>query len=631
MLSALVAALVTTAQPEAVEPSPQSLVFYNARLALKDRQPNEALKLWLLRNVLRQQTQKATTDAEFRSVVWAALGELGLCPDGFPRDDEGGAQLWPVALHNWVLLSTARGQPAAQPNPFEAFEASRQQRFISLHDVLDTSELQSVSFFPSDCAQPNRSLDEFGLPPAGNLNDRMQMGYVLQTLLRHARRTLVPEKVAGMPVIEVRLFDLDLELAQLEAANARQRAALAEQKALTKGVSRLAVPAVRAEAEKWAPDSAQAAFLRRAMTWAVDDWLALSRERRLALFARARPFVSTEESDRLALSLIDALTAQAQGAEVEAWVSLMNTDPTRRLAIVDGERGKRLLALDVTSGFHERGPIALHRGVMLLESGDQREALRSFAAAMMTANDSRASSVTLSLARRWLSYVLGSYETNDELIATLKALIPAIEYNVVIEELIWKAALRADARSFERLVATTRKGGAFDARATRLRPLSQGKAGELIDELVRSAAEEPHAMLRFVNVLLEHLETEELNIRQSMLPLLKLLNKALDTLSTQPNLSKAQLRRAEELGQRVQAILTGLGQLVDSALGKARGLSPNQPAFAGNVRLAPVDVLPWPFPPLEPNAPSPFRPLVLRPVEWEAPQGQLIFGWRISE
>jgi len=60
-------------------------------------------------------------------------------------------------------------------------------------------------------------------------------------------------------------------------------------------------------------------------------------------------------------------------------------------------------------------------------------------------------------------------------------------------------------------------------------------------------------------------------------------------------------------------------------------MGPRHEAFAGNVRLAPGDPLPWPFKAPEPEAPSPFTPLRLIPVEWRAPDGALVFGWRLTE
>jgi hypothetical protein len=209
--------------------------------------------------------------------------------------------------------------------------------------------------------------------------------------------------------------------------------------------------------------------------------------------------------------------------------------------------------------------------------------------------------------------------------------VPPLEYNAVIEDLVWKAALRADRASFERLAASARRGGAFDGRVALLRPLAEGNAGALLDGLLQNAAEEPHAALRFINQLLEHVESEELDVRRALTPLLRALGKALDALDAEPLLSKTQQRRASELAERNHAILSGLGLLEDSSASRARALSPGQAAFAGNVRLAPADPAPWPFPVLEPVTPSPFRPLVLEPLEWRDGGGALVYGWRIRE
>ncbi len=629
MSLALVAALALGATGELPA---QTQIFYNARLALRARLPSDALRLWLLRNALRQQGVLGTHDEEFRSTVWAALGQLGLCPDGFPRDDEGGATLWPLALHNLVVVSVSRGDPPDQPPPFEAFEAGRQQRFISLHDVLDLEELRSVSFFATACSEPGRALFAAGLPAPGPMTDRLEFGLVLRSLLEQSLLLVSREKVTSLAVVETRLFDLNLELARLEEQRARQAALLAMEKAAAKGASKPALQQVRKQAEVWAPDSPQAAFLRKVLRWRADEWLALSRERRLALFFRARTWAPTPEArDAVALRLIDALIDRREGAEVEAWVSLMDVDAPRRLQLTDGDRGARLLELDASTGFKERGAIALARGVRALERGERRDALQSFALALKVAGDSREASATTSLARRWLSYVLGTFEANDELIASLKALVPPLEYNQVIEDLVWKAALRADRASFDRLVRSARHGGTFDARVALLQPLAQGQAGKVIDALIATAVDEPHAMLRFVNTLLEHIEGEELDVRRALVPLLKALGRALDAVSAQQNVSKGQLRRADELAQRTQALLAGLQALTESTATKARALAPGQPTFAGNVRLAPADALPWPFPVSEPAAPSPFRPLVLEPLEWRDPRGRLVFGWSVTE
>ena len=50
----------------------------------------------------------------------------------------------------------------------------------------------------------------------------------------------------------------------------------------------------------------------------------------------------------------------------------------------------------------------------------------------------------------------------------------------------------------------------------------------------------------------------------------------------------------------------------------------------GVLRTAPSDPLPWPFPEPTIHAPSVFLPLALRPEEWRAPSGELVFGWSIE-
>jgi hypothetical protein len=619
----------------ATELPPQTQVFYNARLSLKDRKPKDTLRWWLLRNALSQQGQGPVgDDANFRSTVWAALGDLGLCPDGFRKDTTGGANLWPLALHNMTLRFSTSGEPPEPVIPFDAFEAAQQQRFISLHDVLDAAELKSITFYPTPCNEPHATFAQLQWAPPGELTDRLKLGEVLRSLLVYALTAVKTEQFRSLAVVEARLFDLNLELARLEAQQAREAALVAMQKATakTKGISQSALADIQKQKEVWAPNSQQAEFLKHALQWRIDEWLSLSRERRLALFARAQRFAdSPAERDMLAQRLVDALIERQDGTELTLWIRLLQLDPLQQRNLVSGERGKRMLALDASTGFRERAPVALARGIAFLEQGDRREALRSFAQALRTAEDSAAAAVCTALARRWLSYVLGFFETNDDIIATLKALVPQLEYNLVIDELVWKAALRADGDSFERLAASARRGGAFDNRVALLRHLSRGQAGQLIDTLTAQSTEEPHSFLRFVDATLEHVEGEDVEVRQALTPFVKGLSRLLDRLSAHEKYSKTQLRRAGELGQRAQAVLAGLMQLTESTTGKARDLTPGQSAFAGNVRLAPADALPWPFPSFEATAPSPFRPLILEPEEWRSPKGSLVFGWKVTE
>lgn len=464
----LLALTLATAAVASEPPSKQALVFYNARLALREERPEEVLKLWLLRNSLANQGERGIHDEEFRSVVWAALGSRGLCQDGLGPDNQGGAGLWPLALHNWVTQAMVKGPPTEVPPPFGAFEVGRQQRFISLNDVLSAPELRSVSFFRGTCLLAYLTMFEAGqMPhfeplPRYDLEDRLVSGQLLRRLLRQSLQTLMREKVQSVAAVEARIFDLDLALVRLRAREARQEGLSAAWRARSAGVSKEGIREVREAATAWPEHSEHAAFLRRSLTWRADEWLSLSRQRRLYLFSQARPLARDARAlEQLVVDIIDALIEQKAGEELESWIGYLNASetPSRRGVLIAGERGKRLLELEPGTGFRERSIIALHRGVAFLESGQMQDALRSFAYAMATAEESRESAVTLALARRWLSFVLARYETNEEVIATLKALVPRQEYNAVIEELVWRAALRSDEPSFERLVASARRGG----------------------------------------------------------------------------------------------------------------------------------------------------------------------------
>jgi hypothetical protein len=520
------------------------------------------------------------------------------------------------------------------PPPFDAYEVGRQQRFISLNDVLSDAELRSVTFVRTSCLLPRLTLLDAGQSPWVDFSDRLVAGRLMRRLLAMSLSTLAREKVQNVAAVEARIFDLDLALAELQARRARQEGFAAKQRARSLGVSEVGAREVRDAAAAWPASSEQAAFLRRALSWQASEWLTLSRARRLSLFAQARPYSQDPAAlERLVLAVIDALIERGSGDELEGWIGFLDARdaPGRRSALIAGERGKRLLELDPDSGFRERAAIALHRGVAFLEAGQLEDALRSFAYAMAHAEESREPAATLALARRWLSYVLSRYRTSEDIIAMLKALVPRQEYNAVAEDLIWKAALRADTESFARVVASLRRGSALDGRVERLRPLAHGRAGEMVAGLRDAASEEPYFTLRFVRQFLEKLEAEEADVRAAHIPTLKLMIGVLDSIAGKGGEHSSHERTAGELIQRAQAILDGLGALEQSASAKAQALSPRHETFAGAIRLAPADPLPWPFRLPEPEVPSAFTPLVLEPVEWRDAKGALVLGWRLTE
>lgn len=632
-LPALCAALAATVPAQAAtEPPAQTLVFYNARLALRDDQPADAVALWLLHNAVENRLgEPGTHDAEFRSVVWAAAGELGLCTDGFPEDTDG-AGLWPVAVHNYLVQAALRPTPPSPPAPFDAFSVGRQQRLVQLGDVLSAEELRTLSLFRTSCWLPRRAMEEAGLGFSGDLRDRTRLARLLRRLLVASRQTLSPKRVSSLAAIDARIFDLDLYIAQALAREARAQAKALARTARSRGVSAEGARQVEDTTKRagFSRDSEEAAILRRTATWTPADWLALSPERRLFLFVQARAVADDPRaSDVLVLALVDELAARREGAEAERWIGLLSGggDLARRAAVWRGPRGLALLGLDAETGFRERATIALHRGIAYLEEGDLREALRSFAYALRWAPESREPTAA-ALARRWLSYTAGRHETSPELLALVRGIVPASDFNLIAEDLVWRAALRADAASFAASSRHRNGRSAFDLRVERLAPLAEGKRGAFLTQLRADLADEPNATLRFVRQLLERLEAEDGDVRVRQRPTLVGLVALLGPAAARAAETRQQTRAFADTLDRCQSLLDGLERLDGSA---TRSLSPSTDVFAGNVRLAPSDPLPWPFAEPDPTPPPLFVPLALIPVEWTDETGTLVFGWEISE
>lgn len=613
-------------------PTDHALVYYNARMALREGETLETIKLWLLRNALEEQTgQVSPHDGDFHSVTWAALGELGVCPDGHPVDTDG-AGLWPIAMHNWVLRNMGRREPPRRPRAFDAFRLGRQSRFIAIGDVLSATEMGSIRLFRGACNRQRVALVAAGELPNADLSDRQVAARLLRHLLQQTRETLAADQVRGRAVIEARLFDLNLQLAALAARQARQQAQERSRMGRLIGLARESIEAMNALAPTTTLTEASesARILTAALTWPISEWMALSADRRRFVFMHSLRYTGDVEAlDAIALDIIDALIAAGEGAEVDAWIALhSDLDGSTPREVWSGERGARLLALDTEDGFTERGVIALHRGVQHLEQGDLASALRSLAYSLQRSSESRASDELQGLSLRWMSYVAGQFEITDQLLVTLQELVPRREYGIVLEDLMWRAAFHADMASFQRGIDNQLGRGAPERRIAQLMPLAGGDLRRFSRQIRDGLAETPSETLRFIDQLVQRLELEDADVRAAHIPTLENLRRLLRPLSSSE--TGRQGRLAGELMDRTLAIIEGVGGQGLTARDQARTLSPEGEVYAGSVRLAPADPLPWPFRAAEVPAPSIFSPIRLTPREWTDPSGALVFGWDIE-
>ncbi len=617
------------------EPSDATVVYYNARMALREGRPLEAVQLWLLRNAMENQDGRVSPhDADFRSVTWAALGELGICQDGYAKDLDG-AGLWPLALHNQVVRNLGRRKPAKRHRPFAAFEVNRQQRYVSITDVLGSRELATLKLSRGRCARPRLALLAAGESLTAKLTDRQVAARLLRFLLERARSTLAEGRVHGLAAIDARLFDIDLQLTALAAKEARKEAQAEARRGREVGLTRPSVTAMRDEAPTTTldPGSVAARVLRACVSWPTAEWMALSPDRRLYLFSQARAYGEDPVAfEAVGFGIVDQLLASGQGAEAEAWIGQLAAagGPETRRATWEGSRGQALLALDEDAGFNERSVIALHRGIDQLERGQLMDALRSIAFARQHAHASATAGELEGLSLRWLSYVAAQFSISPGLLVTLQELVPRQDYAIILEDLMWSAAFHADKRSFDDGFAHQVRRGALERRLVLLAPLAAGDVARFAAGIQAGLVDSPDETLRFLDQMVQRLELEDAGVRTAQLGTLGSLRKLLTPFAAAAQDTGRQGRTAALLMARTQAIAEGLGGLSEtSERDRARSLAPDGEVYAGSIRLAPADPLPWPFHASDPSAPSVFTPLELRPEEWRDASAELVFGWSI--
>ncbi len=596
MIPVILAVQLAHADPVAPAPDTQTVIYYNARLALREDSPSDAVKLWLLRNAVEEQTQQLSPhDHDFQTITWVALTDMGMCPNGLPPDSDG-AGLWPIALHNWVVRNRESSKPARRDNPWGTFQFARQTRRVSINTVLGSEELHSLELQTGRCGRDSTVLQLANVPLFTDLSEPQKRLQLLVQLLDLARQTLSAD-VRGTAVVDARLFDLQLALIDQDAGD-----------------------------YAFSDDSEPARILRASTRWPVSEWMALSPARRRFLFDHAREYTQEHDAlDIIALDIVDALAQDGSGQEAKLWIARCGPGVDRQ-QIWGGTRGEHLLAMDAETGFNERSALALHRGVWAVQVGQYDEAFRSFALALHHAHNSQNADDVHALALRWVSFLSAQFEITDDLLDTLQVIVATRDYEQILEDLIWAAALRADVDSFERGTDELTGHGAQGRRVAPLVPLASGDSSGFLTQMRTGLHASPRETMRYLTQFIERLELEDAQVRAvhtnlTLAPLHDLLQPF-----SEGEVRARHARNAAALQARIQAIIHGVGG--DTASGRTRGPTPI--VYAGSVRLAPTDPLPWPFYAAEVAAPSAMTPLQMTPEEWHQ-DNAIVFGWALSE
>ena len=588
-----------------------AMILRQMRRSIENIKNADVMRWWLARGALEAQGRTNDLIVPMTSALWVAAGATGACIENYPYDNSG-AGIWPVAMHNYLVhnININRSKGETLQNQFQFFKKSKQSRLISYDDLLNSVELKSFITRSGSCAARSNILQNLERLNTDykDANNRTTIAVSMLHFLMRARETINAEFVMSNSLIEARIFDLKLYLASQKKGKGGR--------------------------PMTAPEKAE--LLQLASKWNVSDWMSLRAERRLFLYSQiADSIADYETKQKIILGIIDALISEKKGTEISDWVAFLNaTEYEQKKVIWDGQRGDRLLGLGAESGFTHRGVVALHRGVYFFQAGDVREALRSFSLAIKYSDESAQPQPVRLAARRWLSYVAGSYDVKPELVAVLKEVLPREDFNIILQDLVWRSALHFDNKSFDSLMKFASGQAAWTARLQRLVSLSRGKVREFNSELNASLNEDPYASSKFITELFDHIESEEIKIRKDLNPVLLALQGQFLSMQADPEKGKSSSRFLSEALIRCDALLKGStqgGAVLKTARENIRSLNPKAVVFAGSVRLAPTDILPWEFLQRTFEPPSVFLDIGIFPAELVAKNMDNIPGWKFQE
>lgn len=629
VLACILPILITASDPGEL----QAKIHANARLALQNNAPEETVKLWFLRNAVESTTdQLSPHDNDFHSLVWTSLSSLGLCTDGLSRD-EGGAGIWPVATYNLMLKLLRKPPVSFVGEPFRSFNFGYQQRVVSIYDVLEGEELQSLKLRSGFCLGPHLLRAQVGHYPWTERDPRITRAIILKRLLRRALQTTANTKVRGQAELKARIFDLNLYLMdQQEKLKRRQRRGTAQQ-GRNANFSNAALEEIKEPTNRIfrGAEEEQERILEESLRWSTAEWLQIEDKRRLFLFSKSAELQN--DAHRLiatALELIDVFIERQDGVSLAEWIGVYDhlTSGKRREELWDGARGRRIAQLGRSEGFAERSVFHLHQGIAAVQRGAFLPSFSLFAEAIASSGDSHLGDEVRALALRWINHTTEHFTLDETLINLIESALPKVEQARVLENLMWHAAWYGDKDAFRLGLSRIQKRRASTERMNLIEPLSRGDTKGFAVNLRRLGSKRPSAALQLISIILGQFERLNLERRTVHLATIETLEVNIDRIRRRSDENQSE-KRLNALFKRIDAIRMGLQNL--QGLDRANHeVSPTSQTFVGAIKLAPADERPWPFEKPDVRRPNPFSPIRITPREWRDSDGRRVMGWLLG-
>lgn len=537
-------------------------------------------------------------------MLWAAAGQAGVCPSGFPTDDDA-AGLWGLGLHNYLLRAN-RMRPAPDDGFFaglSSFERGQQALRFTSFSRPSRSGLAHLKMIRTGCQSDELLPVPFSvLSELAGRSRRKAIAESLFTILTSAREAVRVDWVSGLGILDARLLDLWTWIQE-------EREDGEESTPSKQGFEQLS---------------------ERVLMLPVADWAQLVPDRALRIYDAAEGKLSPDRQKEVLFALLAKAIERQDGLFAERVLGRFDGPrEALRQEVQEPEWLSQFANLDTADRFSGRAFFHFRRGLIFEQTGNAEGALRSFAFALQTAGDSNVLQETVTRqSLQWVSYILSRYEADQNVLRVLRQVLPREHYQPVWTELVWAALFQLDRKTFELLMANRSGRGRVSADLRKFTPYVSGRSTEFWREIRRLFRSQSGQAVRLAAAYVTALERQSYDVRLKHREALRQFRSLLEEWGDANGSRRAasQLQRSAAVLQQIDAIEA---TFPTRAPERAQNLNPDAVLSAGAVRLPPAADLAWPFAREPEEEADVFTPIGLRVVGFDAGKQQIL--WKLED
>ena len=498
--------------------------------------PINSLRAWFLHQALLRQTNDeeypvdssltfATPQKGFRSIAWVSAAKLRICPIGLPQDSSE-AGIWPLALHNLLILQSGSGRRyTGQRAAADSLARGRQVRQLNFSTPLNLEEIRNLKTVPTGCGLLERLK---GLVPAARPNltpqqlqrlqvPSVQKAQIARQLLQKSLSLTNWQWTQGREVVQARIREIDFYLSTLntEAGSAKK-------------------------------------LENHYRSLRVSDWAKIPDRTALHVLTSMHGKLQPELFKEVLKDRIRQKIANADTSFLDNWLSLY----PQKLGPEDIwlPMGEKLLGMPESkeskepeepdhSDFSGRPHLALFLAAKSYENRDDSLALTYLSQSYQLASGHPEQQKLRAMTNQAMASLLANYRLDPEALQTLESLLEKKDLQPMLQKLAWSGFFLRDKATLRFLTQLKKKHGA--------------KLQDLLGHLQKISRPDIQAFKsakfrRFFGQFLDKLGSRS---DQDLLPLLPSLRQWKKTLTGSQNFRR---RTLEKHLAKLQSVLLGL-------------------------------------------------------------------------